>query len=127
MSWTRPSSTPSTSSATEWPTCGATSGGACSTGNRSTTGCTAVSHCTRHRRADGGVDWDAALAGYNAVRPEHCRRVLTTSRAWGELWHLDGESRTTALDPEDEPAMFTPVPLSTADALIPREGSGAPS
>lgn len=107
-------------------------------------------HCARHRRADGGVDWDAALAGYNAVRPEHCRRVLTTSRAWGELWHLDGESRerrnvllrardvrdysfidwlysTTALDTEDEPAMFTPVPLSTADALIPREGSGAPS
>ncbi|MEV4379681.1 FAD-dependent monooxygenase [Streptosporangium sp. NPDC049644] len=40
-----------------------------------------------------GVDWDAALAAYNAVRPEHCRRVLTTARAWGNLWHHDGEKR----------------------------------
>jgi len=84
-------------------------------------------------------DPDRALAAYQAVRPEHCRRVLTTSRAWGELWHLDGERRdrrnkilrardpydysftdwlysTTALTPAEEPAMFTPVPL---DALAP--------
>ncbi|TMR17702.1 FAD-binding protein [Nonomuraea turkmeniaca] len=39
------------------------------------------------------ADWDAALAAYNAVRPEHCRRVLTTARAWGNLWHHDGEKR----------------------------------
>lgn len=31
--------------------------------------------------ATGEVDWDDALAAYNAVRPEHCRRVLTTGRA----------------------------------------------
>ena len=37
--------------------------------------------------------WDAALAAYGAVRPEHCRRVLTTARAWGEFWHHDGEKR----------------------------------
>ena len=80
-------------------------------------------------------DPDAALAAYQAVRPEHCRRVLTTSRAWGELWHLDGEQRdrrnqilrardphdysftdwlysTTALTPSQEPPMFTPIPLT---------------
>jgi salicylate hydroxylase len=77
---------------------------------------------------------DRALAAYNAVRPEHCRRVLTTSRAWGDLWHLDGEKRerrnaillardprdysfvdwlysTTALAPEEEPDLFTKIPL----------------
>ncbi|MGP3964817.1 FAD-dependent monooxygenase [Nonomuraea sp. 3N208] len=75
------------------------------------------------------VDWDAALAAYNAVRPEHCRRVLTTARAWGKLWHHDGEKREwrnavlrdrdvhdysyvdwlfgpTALTPEQLPPMF---------------------
>ena len=40
-----------------------------------------------------GVDWDAALAAYNAVRPEHCARVVTTARSWGALWHLDGIPR----------------------------------
>ncbi|MEE4492552.1 FAD-dependent oxidoreductase [Streptomyces sp. BE230] len=85
----------------------------------------------------GALDWDAVLASYEAVRVEHCRRVQTTARAWGELWHLDGEKRLqrnaimharddhdygftdwvygpTALDPDEEPAMFTPVPLSSA-------------
>nr|WP_129844205.1 FAD-dependent monooxygenase [Streptomyces sp. RFCAC02] len=101
-------------------------------------------HVARHRAADGTVDWDAALAAYEAVRPEHCRRVLTTSRAWGELWHLDGVPREqrnallrardtydysfvdwlygpTALTPDQEPPMFTPVPLDAAVA----EGSAA--
>lgn len=82
------------------------------------------------------VDWDEALAAYNAVRPEHCRRVLTTSRAWGELWHHDGVKRLqrnallrardtydytcaewiygpTALTPEQEPAMYPVVPLDS--------------
>ncbi|WP_412517195.1 FAD-dependent monooxygenase [Actinomadura madurae] len=94
-------------------------------------------HVARRRGADGAVDWPAVLAAYQAVRPEHCRRVLTTSRAWGELWHLDGTPRErrnvllrerdtydysfvdwlygpTALEPSDEPPMFTPVPLSSA-------------
>ncbi|MGY1620875.1 FAD-dependent monooxygenase [Geodermatophilus sp. SYSU D00965] len=85
--------------------------------------------------AEGRLDWDAALAAYDAVRPEHCRRVLTTARAWGELWHLTGAEREarnhllrerdvhdygfvdwlygpTALTPEQEPPMFTPQPLS---------------
>jgi hypothetical protein len=39
------------------------------------------------------LDWDVALSAYNAVRPEHCRRVLTTGRVWGELWHLDDTKR----------------------------------
>ncbi|MFE1954312.1 FAD-dependent oxidoreductase [Streptomyces sp. NPDC059524] len=82
-------------------------------------------------------DWDGALAAYEAVRVEHCRRVQTTARAWGELWHLDGDARLrrnaimrardthdysftdwvygpTALTPDEEPAMFTPIPLSSA-------------
>lgn len=91
-------------------------------------------HAGAHRLPDGTVDWDAALAAYDAVRPEHCRRVLTTARAWGELWHLDGEQRDlrnellrardvhdysfvdwlygpTALTPDQEPPMFEPQPL----------------
>lgn len=83
----------------------------------------------REAGAPTGIDWDATLAGYNAVRPEHTRRVLWTARKWGEFWHLDGEMREwrndllrsrdaldytyidwiygpTALDPADEPAMF---------------------
>ncbi|MBC2900096.1 FAD-dependent oxidoreductase [Streptomyces cupreus] len=84
-------------------------------------------------------DWDAALAAYQAVRVEHCHRVQTTARAWGELWHLDGEPRRrrnaimrardtydysftdwvygpTALTPDEEPPMFTPIPLSSVPA-----------
>lgn len=76
-----------------------------------------------------GLDWDAALAAYNAVRPEHTRRVLTTARQWGEFWHHDGKKREwrnevlrardthdysfvdwlygpTALTPDQEPEMF---------------------
>ncbi|MFE0673048.1 FAD-dependent oxidoreductase [Streptomyces sp. NPDC058867] len=87
-------------------------------------------------------DWDGALAAYEAVRVEHCERVQSTARAWGELWHLDGESRLrrnavmraldpydyaftdwvygpTALTPDEEPAMFTPIPLSSAPAEEP--------
>ncbi|MFZ4239329.1 FAD-dependent oxidoreductase [Streptomyces murinus] len=94
-------------------------------------------HIARNRAADGTVGWAPALAAYQAVRPEHCRRVVTTSRTWGELWHLDGTPREqrntllrardpydysftdwlygpTALTPDQEPAMFTPIPLSSA-------------
>ncbi|MCK2216981.1 FAD-dependent monooxygenase [Actinomadura sp. ATCC 31491] len=81
------------------------------------------------RTSAAGVDWDAALAAYDAVRPVHCRRVQTTARAWGRLWHHDGEEREwrdavlrgrdvydytyvdwlfgpTALTPEELPPMF---------------------
>ena len=80
------------------------------------------------------VDIDSALAAYQAVRAEHCRRVVTTSRDWGVLWHLDGEKRgrrneilrardtrdysfvdwlysITALTPAEEPSMFQVIPL----------------
>ena len=86
---------------------------------------------------DGRVDWDAALAAYNSVRPEHCRRVMTTARSWGELWHRTGAEREgrnallrardvrdyrfvdwlygpTALTSEQEPPMFTPIPIEDA-------------
>jgi len=81
-------------------------------------------------------NWDAALAAYQAVRPEHCRRVVTTSRAWGVLWHQDGAKRErrneilrardprdysfvdwlysiTALTPAQEPELFKVIPLDT--------------
>jgi 3-hydroxybenzoate 6-monooxygenase len=84
--------------------------------------------------AAGELDWDAALAAYEAVRTEHTRRVVTTARTWGELWHTTGPRREarnrllrgrevtdysfvdwlygpTALTPDQEPPMFTPVPL----------------
>ncbi|MFP5415633.1 MAG: FAD-dependent monooxygenase [Actinomycetes bacterium] len=95
-------------------------------------------HVKRNRADDGRVDWDAALAAYNAVRPEHCRRILLTGRVWGELWHLRGRQREqrnaimrgidphqwaftdwvwgpTALFPEDEPEMFKPIALESAN------------
>jgi 3-hydroxybenzoate 6-monooxygenase len=82
------------------------------------------------------VGWDAALAAFEAVRAEHCRRVVLTSRKWGELWHLDGTSRLqrntilrardtydysfvdwlyerTALTTDQEPQMFRPIPLAS--------------
>lgn len=40
-----------------------------------------------------GLDWGKALKAYNAVRPEHCRRVLETAWDWGDLWHLGGRER----------------------------------
>jgi 3-hydroxybenzoate 6-monooxygenase len=88
-----------------------------------------------HLAANPG-DLDSALAGYQAVRPEHCRRVVTASRDWGALWHLDGAKRerrneilrardprdyrfvdwlyrVTALTPAEEPPMFQVIPLET--------------
>lgn len=87
----------------------------------------------------GEPDWDRALAAYQAVRAEHCRRVVTTSRDWGALWHLDGGKRErrnaifrardprdysfvdwlygiTALTPEQEPALFEKIPLDAPAA-----------
>ena len=84
----------------------------------------------------GEAGLDRALAAYQAVRPEHCRRVVETSRAWGALWHLDGAKRerrneilrardirdysfvdwlysVTALTPAEEPPMFKVIPLDT--------------
>jgi salicylate hydroxylase len=80
------------------------------------------------------ADIDRALAAYQAVRAEHCRRVVTASRDWGVLWHLDGQKRErrneilrarntrdysfvdwlysiTALTPAEEPPMFQEIPL----------------
>jgi 3-hydroxybenzoate 6-monooxygenase len=91
-----------------------------------------------------GVDWDAALAAYDAVRPEHCRRVVNTARYWGQLWHLDGVARAqrnvvlrgrdthdytytdwiygpTALTPEQEPPLYPTFPLSSVEVDEPAE------
>jgi len=98
-------------------------------------------HVSRLRaaRTDGlAADWDAALAAYQAVRVEHCRRVVLTARKWGELWHLDGTKRLqrnailrardtydysftdwiygpTALTPEQEPALYRVIPLDSIE------------
>ncbi|WP_344453687.1 FAD-dependent oxidoreductase [Actinocorallia aurantiaca] len=103
-------------------------------------------HVATRRAADGAIDWPGALAAYETVRPEHCRRVLTTARAWGELWHLDGIARLqrnallrardiydysftdwiygpTALTPEEEPPMFTPIALDSVPAADLAEAS----
>lgn len=94
-------------------------------------------HAGRHSES-GGTDWDAALAAYEAVRPEHCRRVIEAARAWGDLWHLDGPRRDqrnailrardtydysfvdwvfgpTALTPEEEPELYRAIPLESVD------------
>ncbi|MEU2041981.1 hypothetical protein [Nocardia niwae] len=94
-------------------------------------------HVRRDHHRDGSVDW-LPLAAYDAVRPEHCRRVVTTSRAWGELWHLDARPRaqrnvllracdtydtrsstgSTApppCSPTDEPPMFETIALDSVD------------
>jgi 3-hydroxybenzoate 6-monooxygenase len=91
-----------------------------------------------HLAANPG-DLDSALAGYQAVRPGHCRRVVTASRDWGALWHVDGEKRqrrneilrardprdyrfvdwlysVTALTPAEEPPMFQVIPLDAPSA-----------
>ncbi|MFF0449589.1 FAD-dependent monooxygenase [Streptomyces sp. NPDC004609] len=92
----------------------------------------------RRSRESSGVDWDAALAAYEAARPEHCRRVVTTARRWGELWHHDGINRLrrnallrsrdtydytftdwiygpTALTPEQEPRLYPTIPLDSVE------------
>jgi len=96
-------------------------------------------HVARNTAEDGSIDWDAALAAYSAVRTVHTKRVLETSRAWGQLWHLDGLARRqrnellrardtrdytmidwlysrTALTPDEEPEMFTKIPLDSVEA-----------
>jgi salicylate hydroxylase len=94
------------------------------------------------------ADIDRALAAYQAVRPEHCRRVVTASRDWGTLWHLDGEKRErrnailrardprdyrfvdwlysiTALTPAEEPPIFQTIPLDGTGGQSPAALRGA--
>lgn len=97
-----------------------------------------ASQSAARTEAGSGVDWDAALAAYEAVRPEHCRRVLSTGRVWGELWHLGGLAREqrnvvlrgrdihdytytdwiygpTSLFPEQEPPLYPTFPLASVE------------
>ncbi|MFW5472453.1 FAD-dependent monooxygenase [Knoellia sp. CPCC 206450] len=98
-------------------------------------------HVARLTDRIGRVDWEGALTAYEAVRPEHCRRVVTTARDWGKLWHLDGEERLqrnavltarevddyawidwiygpTALFPQDEPEPYPQMSLAQAAAQV---------
>ena len=93
-----------------------------------------------------GAGWDAALAAYQAVRAEHCRRVVLTARKWGDLWHHDGTKRLqrnavlrarntrdysftdwiygpTALTPGQEPPLYPDVALDSVQ-LAAGAGSG---
>ncbi len=72
--------------------------------------------------------------------------MVLASRAWGDLWHLDGGKRlrrnailrardirdysftdwlysTTALTPDEEPPPFRPIPLDSAE---PQPGAAEP-
>jgi 3-hydroxybenzoate 6-monooxygenase len=93
------------------------------------------------------TDWDAVLEAYQAVRVEHCRRVVLTARSWGEPWHLDGARRRqrnailrardtydysftdwiygpTALTPDQEPALYRRIPLDSV--IAEQQSSGEP-
>jgi salicylate hydroxylase len=88
-----------------------------------------------------GAGWDAALAAYQAVRAEHCRRVVLTARKWGDLWHHDGTRRLqrnailrardtddysftdwiygpTALTPDQEPPPYPDIPLDSVQPTV---------
>ncbi|AVH61106.1 MULTISPECIES: FAD-dependent monooxygenase [Streptomyces] len=102
---------------------------------------------TERSEEGSGVDWEAALAAYEAVRPEHCRRVMTTARSWGALWHHDGVKRLqrnallrardphdysftdwvygpTALTPEQEPELYRAIPLESAAVVAEQNSPG---
>jgi 2-polyprenyl-6-methoxyphenol hydroxylase-like FAD-dependent oxidoreductase len=93
-------------------------------------------HARRFHPRGPRADWDAALARYERVRVEHCGRVVSAARAWGELWHLDGTRRLlrnrilrardaydysftdwiygpTALTPDQEPPLYQVIPLDS--------------
>jgi len=59
----------------------------------------AKQQASRTATADGtgpssDIDWDTALLGYQDLRTARTARVQTTARAWGELWHCDGLTRS---------------------------------
>ncbi|WP_327727079.1 MULTISPECIES: hypothetical protein [unclassified Streptomyces] len=83
-----------------------------------------------------GVDWETALAAYEAVRTENGPRVVLTARARGELWHHTGVKREqrnavmrasdpyaysfmdwvygrTTLTPDQEPPLCPTIPLDS--------------
>ncbi len=46
------------------------------------------------RGSDGPDEWQEALVTYEKLRTERTAQVQTTARAWGDLWHCDGLTRT---------------------------------
>lgn len=42
---------------------------------------------------EGNLDWGAVLRDVSDERAPRCGRIQTTSRLWGEMWHLDGIGR----------------------------------
>jgi 3-hydroxybenzoate 6-monooxygenase len=43
--------------------------------------------------AQGDVDWGALVREVSDERAPRCGRIQTTSRFWGEMWHVDGVAR----------------------------------
>lgn len=41
----------------------------------------------------GDLDWGQVLRDVSAERAPRCGRIQTTSRFWGEMWHVDGVAR----------------------------------
>ena len=44
--------------------------------------------------SDGREQWHGALAAYEKLRTERTAAVQLTARAWGDLWHCDGLTRS---------------------------------
>jgi len=44
--------------------------------------------------SDGRDEWHGALAAYEKLRTERTAQVQLTARAWGDLWHCDGLTRS---------------------------------
>lgn len=43
--------------------------------------------------ASGNLDWGKVMREVSDERAPRCSRIQTTSRLWGELWHVDGIAR----------------------------------
>jgi salicylate hydroxylase len=43
--------------------------------------------------AEGLLNWDEALATYQAIRTERTARIQSTARIWGDIWHVGGTAR----------------------------------
>jgi salicylate hydroxylase len=43
--------------------------------------------------AEGALNWDEALASYQAIRTDRTARIQSTARIWGDIWHVGGTAR----------------------------------
>lgn len=55
--------------------------------------CFADSAAATYRDGGRNLAWPRILKQVNAERAPRCNRIMSVSRMWGELWHLDGVGR----------------------------------